>query len=112
MEHPAEIAKVLSSVFEEGENAYLFTVLMLDAGLRLGEALGLTWEQIAWGSGANDATHHLRINCNRPRRGAQTQPKPGRARNVALSQRLRAALAHASSLRRTALFSTASNPGG
>lgn len=68
------------------------TMLMLDAGLREGEAAALTWGQVRWGADENDTQRALVIDRNRPRGGAETTPKSGRTRIVALSRRLREAL--------------------
>lgn len=76
----------------EGAEPYAFALLCLDAGLRLGEATGLRWGAIAWGADDGDARRALRIEESRPRGGAVGPTKSGRARTVALSRRLRAAL--------------------
>lgn len=71
----------------------VLVLLCLDAGLRLGEALGLRWECVAFGA-ENDPGRHLHLDdeSNRPRGGAPSPPKSGRTREVHLSRRLRAAL--------------------
>jgi|GEM_PF-1589339 len=75
----------------------LAVLLMLDAGLRLGEVVALTWGQVRWGSAPDDPTRALYIDRNRPsglrREERDEDPKSGRARTVALSRRLRTALA-------------------
>ena len=38
---------------EEGREPEVLVLLMADAGLRLGEALGLAWGAIAWGESEN-----------------------------------------------------------
>ena len=66
---------------------------MLDAGLRMGEVTALTWGQVAWGRDEDDRTRKLTIDRNRPRGCEVGPPKSGRSREVALSRRLRRALA-------------------
>ena len=70
----------------------MLVLLLLDAGLRLGEALGLTWGGIAWGQDEDDQARALLIDRSRPRGGEEGYTKSGRARTVALSRRLRRAL--------------------
>jgi integrase len=72
----------------------VLVLLCLDSGLRLGEALGLRWECVAFGTDANDRGRHLHLDgeSNRPRGGAPSAPKSGRTRDVHLSRRLRTAL--------------------
>jgi len=91
IERAGEIAALLEAAEEEGRRPHMLVLLCLDAGLRLGEALGLRWSAIEWGDDG-DANRALRIEENRPRGGAPTAPKSGRARRVALSRRLRWAL--------------------
>ena len=75
-----------------GAEVHVLVLLLLDAGLRLGEAFGLRWGSVAWGASEDDPARSLLIDSNRPRGGAPSPPKSGRARRVALSRRLRAAL--------------------
>ena len=91
IERPDELAAVVREAEAEGLVAQAFVLLCLDAGLRVGEALGLRWRAIEWGDD-RDLTRSLRIEENRPRSGAPTTPKSGRSRRVALSRRLRWAL--------------------
>jgi len=70
-----------------------FVLTLLDAGLRVGEALALTWGQIAWGEDQNDVARHILVDRNRPQGGAPEPPKSGRSRLVGLSRRLRSKLA-------------------
>jgi len=93
IEQPAEIEALLTSAHEEGLLAWALVITLLDAGLRLGEALGLRWGRIAWGRDGDDLVRALIIDGNRPRGWTLTNPKSGRARRVALSRRLRFALA-------------------
>ena len=68
-------------------------LLLLDAGLRLGEALGLRWSRVVWGAHEDDRRRAILIEESRPRGGPASTPKSGRGRRVALSRRLQNALA-------------------
>lgn len=92
IETPAELDRLLLAAEAEGLPALALVLLMLDAGLRLGEALGMTWGAIAWGADEDDPRRALRIEQTKPRGGALDSTKSGRARPVALSRRLRATL--------------------
>ncbi len=76
-----------------GLRALVAILAMLDAGLRVGEVTALTWGQVAWGADEDDRTRKLTIDRNRPRGCEEGPPKSGRSREVALSRRLRRALA-------------------
>ena len=67
-------------------------MLMLDAGLREGEAFGLRWGAVCWGQDADDTSRHLLIKEALARGRHGGEPKSGRARKVALSRRLRSLL--------------------
>lgn len=72
------------------DNADLLITMLLtyDAGLRLGEALGLQWGDIWWGRDDSDVARHLHIQ--RSQSGFRVgTTKSGRNRQVAMSQRLR-----------------------
>jgi len=92
IEDPAELARLVKAAQDEGREAEVAVLLLLDAGLRLGEALGLRWGAVVWGQGAGDPRRALVIDRTRPRGGAEDATKSGRSRRVALSRRLRAAL--------------------
>ena len=89
----AGIEALLAAAHDEGLLAWALVLTLLDAGLRLGEALGLRWDRIVWRRDEDDLGRALIIDGNRPRGGALTEPKSGRTRRVALSRRLRFALA-------------------
>ncbi len=93
IESPENIDTLLSEAKAEGESAYLLVLLLLDAGLRLGEALGLRWAAVIWGNTHDDLRRALLIDESRPKGLSPGPTKSGRARKVALSRRLRAALA-------------------
>ena len=96
IEDPADLAMLVAAAGSEGPVPLAFVLLCLDAGLRVGEALGLQWGRVTWGWDVTDLSRperRLDIDKNRPRGGAETEPKSGRARKVALSLRLRDALA-------------------
>ena len=93
IEDPAALARLVAEARAESAEAEVAVLLCLDAGLRLGEALGLRWGSIVWGTDNDaDTTRALLIDESRPRGGSPTAPKSGRARGVALSRRLRRAL--------------------
>lgn len=74
------------------EDIHVINLLMLDAGLREGEALGLRWGSIGWGRGKPHEGRHLLIADNLARGKFAGDPKSGRSRKVAMSRRLRAVL--------------------
>ena len=82
----------MSEAHAEDPEACLLVLLCLDAGLRLGEALGLRWGHILWGENENDRSRGLIIRESRPQGGSPGPTKSGRERRVALSRRLRQAL--------------------
>ncbi len=84
--------RIVASALAEGTSAGVFVLLQLDAGLRVGEALGLRWGRIDWGDDEDDPSRHLIIDTTRSRGGAPEPPKSGRVRRLALSRRLRQAL--------------------
>jgi integrase len=92
IEDPKEIDRLVEEAFEESEPAYLCVLLLLDGGVRLGEALGLRWGSVHWGADENDRARALLITESRPRGGESGLTKSGRPRRVALSKRLRLAL--------------------
>jgi integrase len=73
-------------------DGHVADMLMLDAGLRLGEVTGLRWGDVAWGSGPNDPARCLVIQRSVSRGEAEGPTKSGRARRVQLSRRLRSVL--------------------
>lgn len=89
IESPEEIDRVVEEARAESRAAHLLVLLCLDGGLRLGETLALRWGHVGWGKNEDDTRRHLRIERSRSRGGPEGPPKSGRARNVALSRRLR-----------------------
>ena len=77
-----------------GLRAHVAVVLMLDAGLRVGEVAGLTWGQVRWAEGEGDAGRALVIDRARPRRarGIPSQERQ-KARCRALPSRVAGARA-------------------
>jgi integrase len=92
IERPEDIESLLAAARAESPTAYALVLILLDAGLRLGEALGLTWDRITCGKDEHDESRSLLIDRSRPRGGAVAPTKSGRARSVALSRRLRTCL--------------------
>ncbi len=75
---------------EANRNPDLILTVMLqyEAGLRVGESLGLQWGDCWYGKDEDDTSRHLRIE--RSRVGNSTgHTKSGRSREVAMSRRLR-----------------------
>ena len=70
---------------QEGGAAHIVDLLCLDAGLRLGEATALGWEDSMFGRDANDTTRSLRIRASRSRGVHLGKTKSGRERTVAMS---------------------------
>jgi integrase len=91
VEEPGDLKRLLAAAVKEGPVPHVYTLLLLDAGLRVGEALGLRWGSIEWG--AEGSRRALLIRETRARRGFEGSTKSGRLRRVALSRRLREALA-------------------
>ncbi|MDH5567646.1 MAG: site-specific integrase, partial [Myxococcales bacterium] len=90
--NPADVSRLVETAAEHGTETRALVLALLDAGLRLGEALALRWCSIAWGSDEDDPRRHLAIDRTCSRGGELDSPKSGRARKVQLSRRLRAAL--------------------
>ncbi len=93
IEEPGDLHRLVAAARDEGPVAHVFVLLLLDAGMRVGEALGLTWGSIAWGGDRDDRSRALVVERSRSRGGPVGLPKSGRARRVALSMRLRLVLA-------------------
>ena len=92
IEDPEALDRLVKAARKEGPEAAVTVLLCLDAGLRTGEAWALSWGDVTWG--ADVGRRELWIHNNRPRGGSiDDTPKSGRARKVALSLRLRDALA-------------------
>ncbi len=70
------------------QDAYVLTVIMLDAGLRIGEAIALRWCDLHFGTSIDDLERHLIVRRSRSRDEAETEPKSGHERRVDMSQRL------------------------
>ena len=67
-------------------------LLCHDAGLRIGEATGLEWSAITWGTDENDTRRSLRVAKQKTNGRAKDHTKSGRERTVSMSRRLRAHL--------------------
>jgi integrase len=77
---------------EAGGAGHLCDMLLLDAGLRLGEAHGLRWSDLWWGEDGDDRTRALVIRETIARGKHVGTTKSGRVRRVAMSRRLRGLL--------------------
>lgn len=89
---PAEVVAFFAKSAEAGGTDHLCDVLLLDAGLRVGEAHGLRWSDVWWGRAAEDTTRSLVLRETVARGRHVGTTKSGRERRVALSRRLRALL--------------------
>jgi integrase len=78
---PKGIARLVAEARAESLETYVYTLLGLDAGLRLGEACGLRWGSVVWGAGEDDTSRCLRIVESRPRLGLPrlARATPGRS---------------------------------
>ncbi len=93
IEDPAEIERILASAREESLEDHVLVLLMLDAGLRIGEAMQIRWRAVNWGEDENDLGRSLEISESNPRgMYPGDPPKSGRTRYVDLSRRLRRVL--------------------
>ena len=89
--HPIEDLAHLAAFVQASEAAggpgHILDLLCLDAGLRLGEAQALHWEDIWFGRDADDKTRSLRIRRSLSRGTHLTTPKNGLERKVDLSRK-------------------------
>jgi integrase len=92
IEDPAELDALVEQSRQVGGAAHIVDLLCLDAGLRLGEATALRWEDCSFGRDASDTTRSLRIRASRSRGVYLGKTKSGRERTVGMSRRLRSAL--------------------
>ena len=88
----ADLAHLEAEARAEGASAHALVLLLLDAGLRLGEALGLRWGHVQWGDGPDDPRRGPLVRESRSGGGEPGPTKSGRARRVHLSRRLRRTL--------------------
>ena len=88
IEIPADLHTLVEAAQTEGTRAHLMVLLLLDAGLRLGEAIGLRWADIGWADGPDDRGRSIHIMVTRPKGGPEDVPKSGLDRKVYLSKRL------------------------
>lgn len=89
---PREMAKLLAGLRDQSNRDLESTVLLCyEAGLRIGEAMGLQWGDVWWGESDEDTTRSVSIQ--RSREGNHVGlTKSGRSRKVSISRRLRAHL--------------------
>jgi len=93
IEDPAALARLVEEARAQGAEAAALVLVLLDAGVRLGEALALHWRAIAWGADEDDPRRHLLVEASFSRGSdEETTPKSGRKRRVQLSRRLRGTL--------------------
>jgi integrase len=92
IEDPAALDAFVAESRNIGGAAHIVDLLCCDAGLRLGEATALRWEDCSFGRDAADTSRSLRIRASRSRGVHLGKTKSGREITVAMSRRLRAAL--------------------
>ena len=92
IERPDEVGRLLGAARVEGLAARVLVTALLDAGLRLGEALGLRWGAVAFGSGPEDVGRHLHIRESRPRGGDRSRRRAAATGRRALSPPARRAV--------------------
>jgi integrase len=93
--HPwatTELGAFLTESERLGGAGYIVSLLLADAGLRLGEALALDWSDVHYGRDSDDRERHLAIRASLSRGRHPGTTKTGVARTVALPRRLRTAL--------------------
>jgi len=84
-----EIVRLLPEVEATRNPDLLLTVLLCyDAGLRIGEALGLQWADVWYGRDETDTALHVHVRRSRGN-GLVGRTKSGRSRKVGMSRRLR-----------------------
>lgn len=69
IDNPQDVQQFVEAARAEGLETYVFVLLGLDAGLRRGEALGLRWSCVVWGTDEDDPSRALVIDKSRPRGG-------------------------------------------
>ena len=92
IEEPEAVARLVSAAELEGLVPYVFTLLLLDTGMRMAEAEALTWGQIAFGTEEIATSRSITIDRARVLTDYTSPPKSGRSRRVQVSKRLRQAL--------------------
>lgn len=92
IEEPEAVARLVAAAEVEGVEPYVFTLLLLDTGMRMAEAEALTWGQIAFGSDDVASSRSITIDRARVLTDFSSPPKSGRTRRVQMSRRLRRAL--------------------
>jgi integrase len=88
IEDPHDLHELVAAAVYEGPQTLAFVLLMLDAGLRQGEAMALRWEDVGWGKGTDDRRRKLSISRSLSRGVVEKEPKGKRSREVPLSRRL------------------------
>ncbi|MEE8557926.1 MAG: site-specific integrase [Myxococcota bacterium] len=89
---PKALKRLLDAALARGPLPHLVALLALDAGLRLGEILGLRWGCVIWGDDAKDLRRSLVVRESRSKGLEPELPKSGLERTVDMSRRLRSAL--------------------
>jgi integrase len=88
---PEEVASFLETAKQQHYRRYPFFFTAVRSGLRLGELLGLQWDDIQFGAGEDDRARYILVRHNIVR-GQATSPKNRKTRRVDLSRELRRVL--------------------
>ena len=62
IENPADVDLLVDAAREQGAEAYVQVLLQLDAGLRVSEAIGVTWGSVVWGVADDDTRRYPRVH--------------------------------------------------
>ncbi len=92
IEDPVAVDAFVNASRSIGGPDHILDLLQLDAGLRLGEATALCWQDCHFGEDGSDESRSFRIRRSNSRGKHLGPTKSGRERTVAMSRRLRNAL--------------------
>lgn len=92
IEDPAQLAAFVRESRAAGGVAHVADMMMLDSGLRMGEAEALRWDDIWWGRREDGAGAQILVRESLSRGLHLGSTKSGRERRVDLSKRLRGLL--------------------
>jgi integrase len=92
IEEPLEFDALVAESRKVSGAAHTVDLLCFDAGLRLGEATALRWEDRSFGRDATGTTRSLRISASRSSDLYLGNTRSERERSVAMPRRLRRAL--------------------
>ncbi len=85
---PREVGRLTLAARRESAQAYVVVLLAVECGLRRSELAGLSWGDVAFGTGPDDPSRAIEIRHARPRGEPLEAPKSGRIRRPHISRRL------------------------